>query len=116
MPKIIVIRGPLGVGKTTVAKILAQKLDAQYLSLDKILDDNDLAPADGIPIENFLKANEIILDLVGQSNETFIIDGCFYYQEQIDDLQKKFTARIRLGMCMILPVKFILARKLIILI
>ncbi len=36
MNKIIIIRGPLGVGKTTIAKLLADKIGAQYLSLDKI--------------------------------------------------------------------------------
>ena len=96
MKKIIVIRGPLGVGKTTVSKILAQNLHAEYVSLDKILDDNNLIPpdADGIPLETFLKANEIILDVANNSKNTLIIDGCFYYQEQIDDLLKKFDNSI----------------------
>lgn len=96
MKKIIVIRGPLGVGKTTVSKILAQNLHAEYISLDKILDDNNLIPpdADGIPLETFLKANEIILDLANNSKNTLIVDGCFYYQEQIDDVLKKFDNTI----------------------
>jgi shikimate kinase len=90
MKKIIVIRGPLGVGKTTVSKILAQKLDVEYLSLDKIIDDNNLNSTARIPLENFLKANNIIQNIATKSKKTFIIDGCFYYQEQIDDLTQKF--------------------------
>ena len=93
MIKLIIIRGPLGVGKTTVSKILAQNLRARYVSLDQIVDDNKLvAPnADGIPLESYLKANEIILNFANKSDKTYIIDGCFYYQEQIDDLVNKFN-------------------------
>lgn len=92
MKKLIVIRGPLGVGKTTVSKILAQNLHAKYISLDQIMDDNKLiAPdADGIPLESYLKTNEIILNIANESKDSLIIDGCFYYQEQIDDLKSKF--------------------------
>ena len=94
MPKIIVIRGPLGVGRTTIAKLLADKINAQYLSLDKILKDNNLEKKDGIPVENFLKANDIILKITQSSKGSFIIDSCFYYQEQIDDLKNKFSNNI----------------------
>lgn len=94
MKNLILIRGPLGVGKTTVAKILTEKLQAEYLSLDKIIDDNNLAGTDGIPLESFLKANEIILELAGKNDKIFIVDGCFYYQEQIDDIKKKFGNKI----------------------
>ncbi len=90
MKKIIVIRGPLGVGKTTIAKLLAKKINAHYLSLDQILKDNNLEKKDGIPIENFLQANNIILKIIKGSTNTFIIDGCFYYQKQINDLKNKF--------------------------
>ena len=90
MNKIIIIRGPLGVGKTTIAKLLADKIGAQYLSLDKILKDNNLEGKDAIPVEKFLKANNIILKTIKNSKNSFIIDGCFYYQEQINDLKSKF--------------------------
>ncbi len=92
--KIIVIRGPLAVGKTTIAKLLAEKINAEYISLDEIMKNNNLEEKDGIPVENFLKANEIILKTVSNSKNSFIIDGCFYYQEQIDDLKKKFKNNI----------------------
>src|SRR3989339_904027 len=96
MKKIIIIRGPLGVGKTTVAKILSRNLNADYLSLDQILKENNLESVDGIPLKNFLTANEIICNLVNNSEKSFIIDGCFYYQEQIDDLVNKFTNDIEI--------------------
>ena len=91
MNKLILIRGPLGVGKTTVSKILAEKLRAEYLSLDEILEENDLEDTDGISLENFLKGNEIIFAITNKSENSFIVDGCFYYQEQIDDLKNKFN-------------------------
>lgn len=93
MKKLIIIRGPLGVGKTTIAKILSKNLNLEYLSLDQIIDDNHLVPigAEGVPLESYLKANEIIFDLANKSENSVIVDGCFYYQEQIDDLVKKFN-------------------------
>jgi len=94
MKKLILIRGPLGVGKSTVSKILSKKIQAEYISLDKVLEDNDLAGKDGIPLENFLKANEIIKDLGTKSSKTVVLDGCFYYQEQIDDLISKFDGDV----------------------
>jgi len=96
MKKLIVIRGPLGVGKTTVSKLLSRNLHLEYLSLDKIVDDNNLVPpdADGIPLESYLKANDIIFNLANQRGNSFLIDGCFYYQEQIDDLVKKFDDNV----------------------
>jgi len=98
MKKLIIIRGPLGVGKTTVSKILAQDLHLKYLSLDQIIDENHLIPinAEGVPLESYLKANEIILELANRSEDSFIIDGCFYYQEQIDDLVKKFDNNVEI--------------------
>src|SRR3989338_2658833 len=98
MKKLIIIRGPLGVGKTTVSKLLSQNLHLEYLSLDQIVDDNKLVPAnsDGIPLESYLKANQIILDLAKNNKNSFIIDGCFYYQEQLDDLVKKFDNNVEI--------------------
>jgi shikimate kinase len=94
MKKLIIVRGPLGVGKTTVATTLAQRLGAEYLSIDQILDDNHLADGDGIPLEHFLQANVIAARTATQSEKTYIVDGCFYYQEQIDDLQEKYSGNV----------------------
>lgn len=90
MKKLIVIRGPLGVGKSTISKMLAAQLDAQYVSIDAILDENDLDSDDGIPVENYLKANQILVELLRDKSGTAIVDGCFYYREQIDDLKRQF--------------------------
>jgi len=81
MKKLIIIRGPLGVGKTTISKILAKNIHAEYISVDKFLKDHS--------VESTLNSNKIISNIVKDSNNSFVIDGCFYYQEQIDDLKKK---------------------------
>jgi len=79
--QLIIIRGPLGVGKSTVSKILAKNIHAEYISVDKFLKDHS--------VENTLNTNKIISNIVKNRNNSFVIDGCFYYQEQIDDLKKK---------------------------
>jgi shikimate kinase len=98
MKKLIIIRGPLGVGKTTISKVLAHNLHLEYLSVDQIIEDNKLIPinTDGIPVESYLKVNQIVLDLIKNSEDSFILDGCFYYQEQIDDLKNKFNNNIEI--------------------
>lgn len=86
----VIIRGPLGVGKSTVAKILAQKLNAKYFSVDQILAENKLDVVDEkigcIPEENFLKVNQIIIQDILKNNQSTIVDGNFYFQNQIENL------------------------------
>jgi shikimate kinase/uncharacterized LabA/DUF88 family protein len=89
MRKIVIIRGPLGVGKTTVSKIVATKLDAVYISVDAVLSENKLDSDDGISLENFLKSNEYIAQICKRVESAVVIDGCFYHKEQIDDLLKR---------------------------
>lgn len=96
MPKVILIRGPLGVGKSTVSKTLAQDLSAEYISVDHMLEDNHLVGQNGIPLESFLKVNSIIFKRAQESRKTLVVDGNFYYQEQIDDLKNKFKDAVRI--------------------
>ena len=61
----IIIRGPLGSGKSTICEKLAQILDAKYIGMDEVLEKHglDKMPPDApcISAENFIKANEIVL-------------------------------------------------------
>jgi len=95
---LIIIRGPLGVGKTTISQLLAQKLSADYYSVDDILAKNNLDIVDEnlgcIPEKNFLKVNQIITQKIIQNNQSVIIDGNFYYQNQIADLIKNIPAEM----------------------
>lgn len=93
MSYFIIIRGPAGCGKTTVAKKLKEKLNAEYFSFDEILKKHQLEISDGrgISKESFLKANELIIaDVKKIINEgkIVILDGCFYHKEQLENLEK----------------------------
>jgi|FLOH01.1.fsa_nt_gi shikimate kinase len=91
----IIIRGPAGVGKTTIAKEIAKKIGAEYISFDKVMEDNELDEivGDGIPAENFVKANELILPIIA-NKKNVVLDGCFYRQEQIKHLLKSLTSKV----------------------
>ena len=91
----IIIRGPAGVGKTTIAKELASNLNADYFSFDKIVEDNnlDIVVGNGIPSANFIKANEIIIPLIIQKKRV-VLDGCFYRKKQISHLLNKLKTKV----------------------
>lgn len=108
----IIIRGPLGSGKTTVARKLAKAFHAEYIAVDRILDEYDLTGdhEDGyISQKSFLKANEIVIPEARRllSKEKIVIfDGNFYWKSQIEDLIQKlnfsyyiFTLKIPLQVC-----------------
>lgn len=91
----IIIRGPLGVGKTTVSEELAKRLKGIHVSIDAILDEHDLQyqkAEDGfISDEAFLRANTYALPKITktlQDGRPVIIDGNFYRKRQIEDLIK----------------------------
>jgi len=109
----IIIRGPLGIGKTTIAKKLAEKLHAQYLSIDEIVDAKDFRKtkaSDGfISEESFVRANERIIPKVKEyldEGTPVIIDGNFYRKNALLDLLKRlkyehyvFTLQAPLEVC-----------------
>lgn len=93
-------------GKSTIAKILAKKLNANYYSMDQVLEKHklDTIEGNGISAENFIRANEIIMQQA-KDNNVIIIDGCFYRQEQISHLKKQcehiqiFTLLASIDLC-----------------
>lgn len=108
----LIIRGPLGSGKSTVAKKLAEILDAKYFSVDRVLDEHNLTKdkEEGyVSQKSFLKVNEIIAPIAKQNIEKgipLVFDGNFYWKSQIDDLIKKldyphyvFTLKAPLEVC-----------------
>ena len=106
----IIIRGPLGVGKTTVANELANALTAKYISIDDILDELKIESQDDYISEtNFFRANKIALERAKyflHENKPVIFDGNFYWESQVTDLVEKldrryyiFTLKAPLAVC-----------------
>jgi predicted kinase len=89
----IIIRGPLGVGKSTIAERLSKVLNAEYVSIDLVLEKHGLdkvgRDAECIPVANFIKADEILLPRIKQklkSGKNVVFDACFYHREHIEHL------------------------------
>lgn len=96
MSHFIIIRGPLGVGKSTIAAKLAEKIKGRVISIDAKLVELgfDKVQGESIPLKNFLKVNEFILEDAKyylEHNISVIFDGNFYFKEQIKDLIDKFS-------------------------
>ncbi len=108
----VVIRGPLGIGKSTVAARLAQKIKAQHFFIDNLISENNLEKdIEGgyISQKSFIRANELIEPRareVLKRGRPIVIDGNFYWKSQLDDLKKRlpypqyvFTLRAPLEVC-----------------
>ncbi len=93
MSRVILIRGPLGVGKTTIARQLCNRMTACYISIDEVLAEHGLDQgSNGIPAKNFLRANELVLPLAIAAiskDQSVIFDGNFYYKSQVKHLLKR---------------------------
>ncbi len=108
----MIIRGPLGSGKTTIAKKLAKTLGAEYIAIDRIVDQHglDKEKEQGyISRRSFMKANNIVLPKTVEmldKGKQIIFDGNFYWRSQIEDLIKRlnfphfiFTLKAPLEVC-----------------
>lgn len=103
----VIIRGPLGVGKSTVSKKLARILRAEYISVDRPLDDRGIWYSGRL--REFLEVNEIVAQQAGNllANGTpVVVDGNFYWKSQIQDLERRldhrhfvFTLKAPLDVC-----------------
>ena len=100
MSFLVVIRGPLGVGKSTIAKKLALAIKGDYFSIDDTLAQNNLDRIDkkegSIPLANFLQANKLVFPKINQAIQTekpIVIDGNFYHLGQIEDLIKNLPCQ-----------------------
>jgi predicted kinase len=93
LSKVILIRGPLGVGKTTIALELCKRLDGCYISIDALLSEHALDQgSNGIPARNFITANGYALPIAQaalSNGQPVILDGNFYYKSQIKHLLKR---------------------------
>lgn len=94
----VIIRGPLAVGKTTIAKKLATKLKAKYFEVDKIREIAGLtreAKEQGYVAQStFFKINSMIAPEVKDTLDKkipVVFDGNFYWKSAIVDLIKKLN-------------------------
>ncbi len=109
----VIIRGPLGVGKTEISKKLSKKLAGKYISIDSLLMKSRLDKVDKkenrIPVKRFIKATESIVNEMKtelKSGKIIIFDGNFYYKSQILYLKNSlnckfciFTLKAPLAVC-----------------
>ena len=108
----LIVRGPLGCGKSTIAENLSKKLKAKYVAIDRLLDEHNLTKdkEEGyISQRSFIKANELSVPDAKRALEQgipVIFDGNFYWKSQIDDLIKRldypyrvFTLKAPLEVC-----------------
>jgi cytidylate kinase len=92
MSYFIIIRGPAGVGKTTIASALAKLLHGFYISIDSILAQHGLDYVPGqpcVPEHKMLAANNIVIPVAKKKlsvGQIVIFDGNFYHKSQIEDL------------------------------
>jgi predicted kinase len=90
----VVVRGPLGIGKSTVSKSLATKISVEYISIDQLLDDHGLWVSGRL--SEFLRANDFAVQQARGSLERgvpVIFDGNFYWKTPIEDLVRRLGYR-----------------------
>ena len=109
----VVIRGPLGIGKSTVSERLAEVIGARYVSIDRILDEPGVEEWDekaGHYSERcFFKTNELAVERTRSyldAGTPVIFDGNFYWKSQVEDLVRRlsfphhvFTLQAPLAVC-----------------
>jgi predicted kinase len=93
-----IVRGPLGIGKTTVAKALAAKWEARYISVDAILEDFDLEIWEEGYISEaaFLRSNVHVAVQAARwlgNGRAVVVDGNFYWKSQVEDLLRRVPVR-----------------------
>jgi|SRR3989344_4435832 len=94
----VIIRGPAGVGKSTISRLLAKKIKADVVHFDEVMEKLKLDYMEGekwIPLFKFLKADKIVIPRFKKilKNKNLIIDGNFYHEKQIKDLIKNLKSK-----------------------
>jgi len=88
----IIIRGPAGIGKSAIAKKLAQQLQTHHISFDHIRIRYHL----GIQEQDRIKANEIAIPEAKEKldgGHRVVFEGVFYHKSQLQHLIKNLAYR-----------------------
>jgi predicted kinase len=103
----VIVRGPLGVGKSTVSERLAREVRGEPISIDQILEEQGLWESGRA--SEFLRANEFAAERAESFLATrtpVIFDGNFYWKSVIEDLVRRlgyphyvFTPQAPLRVC-----------------
>lgn len=87
MSFLVIIRGPLGIGKSVVSRRISEIFRAEYISIDDLLDEHGLWNTG--ELAEFLAANRFAIEVAGtalRKRRPVIVDGNFYWEAQIQDL------------------------------
>ncbi|MFZ1023457.1 MAG: AAA family ATPase [Thermoplasmata archaeon] len=111
MSDFVIVRGPLGIGKSTIAARLARALEAQVISIDALLDELGSVTWESgyITQRTFREANRLAAVRAARflrAGTPVIFDGNFYWRSQIEDLIERlpfphnvFTLHAPLSVC-----------------
>ena len=94
----IILRGPAGIGKSTIVKLLSSKIKAEVFHIDNMLDRLNLGYKQGekwVPLNNFLEVDKKIISEINKKikHKKIIIEGNFYHKEHIKDLLKSINSK-----------------------
>lgn len=107
----VIVRGPLGSGKTALSRRVAGAIGGKYIAIDRILEEHDLEQweDDYISEPSFLAANGIAVREAEASlrqGTPVVIDGNFYWKSVVEDLVARlphphvvFTLKVPLSVC-----------------
>ena len=87
-PFFVILRGPLGVGKTSVSHALAQAIGGQVVSIDEFGEVDWDGGSLGLYLNGNRVAEERARPLLAKGVPV-IFDGCFYWKGQIRDLERR---------------------------
>jgi shikimate kinase len=94
MNSCIIIRGPMGCGKTTVSHLLSSKIKACCIAVDDLLIKyhlDDIDPKLGcIPAANYLRIyrSELVPLQTLREKSNILLVGCFYHRQELAYLEQ----------------------------